>query len=352
MDASSNGNHAVCPSTDSLPTHSSPARLESEFITDPHRLQQLVPAWRVLWSVLEDATPFQSPDWIVPWWEHYGEGELFAFAFWSDHQLAGLAPLYIHEGGSDPTRRILLLGTGNTDYLDLVIRPQFRPQCWKALISEVSQRTALWDECNLQRIRPGSPLLQNLNFASGLVETSTEQEPCVAIDLCHGNPAAGMLRTSSVYARKLNSKESFSVEEATPDSFEEFLSALVQLHERRWHAKGFSGVLAEERDRRFHHEVAWRFLHAGTLMLYALRIRERIVSVIYGFTHRDRTYSYLSGFDPEYRRQSVGTIMIGHAVQQSLDEHRCFDFLRGHEPYKYRWGAHDEPVFGRTLRKM
>ena len=86
-------------------------------------------------------------------------------------------------------------------------------------------------------------------------------------------------------------------------------------------------------------------------MLYAMRIQEKIVSVVYGFHHRDRTYSYLTGFDPDYRRQSVGTILLGHAIQQSIEQHRSFDFLKGEEPYKYRWGAHDQVVHGRIITK-
>jgi CelD/BcsL family acetyltransferase involved in cellulose biosynthesis len=351
LDTDGNGHHAVPRSADLLHGHASAAPLETEFIVDPGRLQQLEPEWRALWLSLEDATPFQSPDWILPWWQHYGDGELFAFAFWTDHQLAGLAPLYIYADKSDPTRRIFLLGTGNTDYLDLIIQPQLRPQCWNSLVKEVSVRRTLWDECNFQRVRHTSPVMQNLDSDSGLVGNSTELEPCVVINLCDANPAENMLRTTNIYARRLNSKESFSIEEARPESLDELLSAFEQLHERRWHAKGFSGVLAEERDRNFHREVASGFLRAGRLVLYAMRIDDRIVSVIYGFHHRNRTYSYLSGFDPEYRRQSVGTIMIGHAVQQALQQRRSFDFLKGQEPYKYRWGAHDEPVFGRTLRK-
>jgi CelD/BcsL family acetyltransferase involved in cellulose biosynthesis len=325
--------------------------LEAELISDPQRLEELEPAWRALWSTLEDVTPFQSPDWILPWWHHYGQGRLLTFAFWSDHQLAGLAPLYIYDDSTDSTRRVFLVGTGNTDYLDVIIHPQFRRDCWQALVAEISQRRDLWDECNFQRLRRASTLLQHLVLDVGLVENSTEQEPCVVIDLCHGSPAEGMLKTSNVYARRLASNEPFSIEQSSPTSLNEFLSAFEQLHERRWRAKGLPGVLAEDRDRSFHREVAARFFQTGNLMFYALRIQGKLVSVVYGFHHRDRSYSYLSGFDPDYRRHSVGTILVGHAVQQALEQHRSFDFLKGQEPYKYRWGARDELVFSRSIRK-
>ena len=309
--------------------------LATEFISDPDRLQQLEPDWRSLWSLLEDTTPFQSPDWILPWWRRYGDTNLFSFAFWNDGQLFGLGPLYIFSSAADSTRRLFLIGTGITDYLDAILRPDFRPYCWTVLVEEISRRREQWDECDSQRLRPGSVLLQQIESGSGLFANASEQEPCVAVD-CSGSAAERMLKAAKVYARKLSSKKPLAIDDATPDSFEDMLCAFEQLHERRWQAKGFPGVLAEERDRNFHHQVASRVLRAGTLMLHALRVSGKIVSVIYGLQRGARTYSYLSGFDPAYRRQSVGTILVGHAIEQSLKQVRSFDFLKGQEPYKYR----------------
>ena len=332
-------------------SHPFPPPFRVEFISDPRRLEQLEPGWRALWSAIPAATPFQSPDWILPWWRHYGEGRLLSFALWRNDQLAGLAPLYIYDKGTGPARRIFLLGTGNSDYLDAIFCPRFRRSCWKTLATEIANRQELWDECDFQRLRPHSPLLQGLGGEPRLIANWNEEEPCVALELSPATPTDRMLKTTNTYARKLQEKEGFCIEHATVASLEELLSAFEQLHQRRWHAKGFSGVLSEDRDRSFHREVASRSLKAGTLMLYAMRIQEKIVSVVYGFHHRNRTYSYLTGFDPDYRRHSVGTILVGHAIRQSIEQHRSFDFLKGQEPYKYRWGAHDEVVLCRTIRK-
>ncbi len=32
--------------------------------------------WRLLWQRCPTATPFQSPDWLIPWWRRYGDGRL------------------------------------------------------------------------------------------------------------------------------------------------------------------------------------------------------------------------------------------------------------------------------------
>ena len=57
------------------------------------------------------------------------------------------------------------------------------------------------------------------------------------------------------------------------------------------------------------------------------------------------TIYYLGGFDQEYHKWSPGMLAtraaISHAV--GVDRSHTFDFLRGNEPYKYRWGAVDRP---------
>ena len=144
--------------------------------------------------------------------------------------------------------------------LPIFFRPGFRRSCWKTLVTEIANRHQLWDECDFQRLRPDSPLLEGLGSEPRLIANLTEEEPCVAIDLCPATPTDRMLKTTNTYARKLNEKEGFSIEHATVASLDELFSAFEQLHQRRWHAKGFSGVLSQDRDRSFHHEVASRFL--------------------------------------------------------------------------------------------
>jgi len=41
----------------------------------------------------------------------------------------------------------------------------------------------------------------------------------------------------------------------------------------------------------------------------------------------------------------VGRALVGRAIELAVDEGAsCFDFLRGAEPYKYRWGARDQAM--------
>jgi CelD/BcsL family acetyltransferase involved in cellulose biosynthesis len=77
-----------------------------------------------------------------------------------------------------------------------------------------------------------------------------------------------------------------------------------------------------------------------------LRAGEHVVAALYGFVRGRKFYYYLGGFDPAFARYSPGSLLIYHAMQQSRSAGlRWFDFLRGAEPYKYRWGAVDQPQY-------
>src|SRR5690348_11235565 len=108
---------------------STSAALHVELIQDASHLAGLSREWFDLWSALPDVTPFQSPHWLLPWWAHYGQHPMLAFAFRSNEKLVALAPLYIYQEGPSLPRRVFLMGTGNSDYLDLIVHPKFHSAC-------------------------------------------------------------------------------------------------------------------------------------------------------------------------------------------------------------------------------
>ena len=60
---------------------------------------------------------------------------------------------------------------------------------------------------------------------------------------------------------------------------------------------------------------------------------------------------YLSGYDPDLEKLSIGNILVAHAIEQAVrDGATTFDFLRGAEEYKYRWGSQDQPLYHVAVR--
>jgi CelD/BcsL family acetyltransferase involved in cellulose biosynthesis len=291
-------------------------------ITTSADLIALEPAWSDLWHRDPNATPFQSPHWLLPWWQHFGAQEPFAVAARNaDGSLDSLAPLYVLR--DDDESLGMLIGTGMTDYLDLLAAPgaDLAP-----LVQTIAGHDCmLWD---FQQLRPS--------------------EPCPILALAGaGDDLQNVLSTHArkklrYYRRALARRGAVTVEAATSENLDELLAALYDLHARRWSLRNLPGVLGDDVVQSFHRAVAPRMLAAGALRMYATRIDGRIVAVFYGFAHHGTVYYYLSGYEPELEKLSIGTLLVGHALEQAVrDGATTFDFLRGAEEYKYAWGATD-----------
>jgi hypothetical protein len=55
---------------------------------------------------------------------------------------------------------------------------------------------------------------------------------------------------------------------------------------------------------------------------------------------------YNSGYDPGYAHVSAGMVLVGMMIEDAARLGlTVFDFLRGNEAYKYRFGATDTPIW-------
>ncbi|MFB7618865.1 GNAT family N-acetyltransferase [Kitasatospora sp. NPDC056181] len=67
-----------------------------------------------------------------------------------------------------------------------------------------------------------------------------------------------------------------------------------------------------------------------------------VVGVLYGFRWRDTFVYYQIGWDQSWAPLRLGTAVIAEAIRAAADQGLAtFDFLRGPEPYKYRFDAVD-----------
>src|SRR5437762_5420226 len=100
-------------------------------ITTLEELNLLRGEWSALWERCSDATPFQAPEWLLPWWSHlFGGGQMWTIALWRGECLAGFAPLFIYGCGDQP-RTVASIGSGVTDYLGFLIDdPEALPIVW------------------------------------------------------------------------------------------------------------------------------------------------------------------------------------------------------------------------------
>ncbi|UCD19325.1 MAG: GNAT family N-acetyltransferase [candidate division WOR-3 bacterium] len=90
----------------------------------------------------------------------------------------------------------------------------------------------------------------------------------------------------------------------------------------------------------FFRDLACNFERLGWLRMRALYFNGRTIGIVFAFSLKERVYLYNMGFDPEYRRMSPGIMTIALDIQSAISEgYGYYDFLRGDEDYKYRFGA-------------
>src|SRR5215213_986142 len=94
---------------------------EVAVLEDDREFATLEEEWTDLYDSSPLATPFQSWAWLYSWWEFYGEGyELRLVTIRDDGLLVGIAPLMLER--RRVLSRLLFIGTGITDYLDILVR--------------------------------------------------------------------------------------------------------------------------------------------------------------------------------------------------------------------------------------
>ncbi|WP_053078766.1 GNAT family N-acetyltransferase [Methylobacterium tarhaniae] len=300
-----------------------------------------------LWRSDPRATPFQSPAWLDAWWTHLGGGERHDAEVRDagGRPVAALSLFVWHDAG---TRRLVPVGAGHSDYCDALLAPGTPPgRLWDAILGS----SASWDEVLLPDLRPDSPLLGPL--PEGWTAHDDEAETCPVLVLpAEGSPLDGLTRSQrrKVVHDRHRAEALGGVTEALVGREEigGALEALFALHRARWARDGQPGVLADPRVQAFHRAAAPALAEAGLLRISVVRHRDATVAVLYGLADGARWHSYINAVDMGVPGQSFGTLAFARLIEAAAASGAGeFHFLRGEEPYKYRWGA----VARRTVRR-
>lgn len=307
-------------------------------------LEAFVPEWWRLWRACPEATPFQSPAWLVPWWRTFGQGELVCLVVRETGEAIACMPLcLLPEAGS---RKLVPVGIGISDYLDPLVLPGHEADAIGSAVAQLA--TVSFDHADLDEQRPSSIWLE-ARLPPGWTATPRQLTPCPAVTLPDGVPL-GRLAKLPYYRRRAERLGPVARLRAEEVGAEPLLEALLDLHAQRWRSRGEPGVLADPAVRRFHRAAAPALLEAGLLRLRGLAIDGRLVAVVYAMADRTRWHAYIAGYDPELSHPGLGALLLGELVEEAVAAGaRELHFLRGQEPYKYSWGAVDRPAWGVRL---
>lgn len=309
-------------------------------------LESLYSEWTALFDRCPSGTIFQTPEWLLAWWRHFGTGRLATLVLRRREQLTGIAPLFVPHPGSPVT----LLGAGLSDQLDVLVEQSSAPAAARLILEYFSTGNTAYPACDLVDLSADSRLLK-VRLNKRTERTISEVCPVIALP---DALQAWKQRLSTKLCKnlrrdraKLAQSGTVAFETADGANLAEYLEALFRLHHARWFARdASSGALATDQLQSFHTEVAHALLRRGWLRFHGLRFNRELSAVLYCFHVHGRTSYYLGGFDPALARFSPGTLLTEYAIEHAIREGaREFDFLRGSETYKYQWGAVDRPVY-------
>jgi CelD/BcsL family acetyltransferase involved in cellulose biosynthesis len=312
------------------------------------------------WLGLLARVPFQSvfftPQWQDVWWQHFGAGrQLYLLTVRSeDGVLQGLAPLMLSDATTTPPRVELVGDLDLCDYLDMLIAPAYQQEVGQACVTSLLAAVGEEVELCLSNLAPRSltrTALRAALLAHGWhVEVATI-ETCPAVPLAadwEGYLEALRGKDRHELRRKLRRAMSAAQLECvvadTPAQLDDQLEQFFTLHRlSRQDAK--QGFMTEQKAGFFRamFQRLWAEGWGELTLLYADGVA---VAGLCCFTYGTTYAAYNSGFHPDYAHLSVGIVLFADRIRSAIARRfTCFDFLRGNEPYKYRFGATDRPLY-------
>ena len=273
-----------------------------------------------------------------------------------------------------PTAKAVYFGASyHADYATILAAPADLPDVADALAQAMSAEgldndahPAPWDVIDLRRLRSADPAGQALAKAFGAREMAegwtlnVERE-----DVC---PVATLPESADIdaFLATLGKKERHEIRRkvrrveaegmvdfvASPDPLVD-LEAFIDFHQAKWGADGlFPDTPGGAESRVMFRRMFELFGADGPLKLSFLMVDDRRIAASVFFETDDAILYYNAGLSPEARSLSPGVVMVERLIQRALETgKRRFDFLRGNEPYKYEWGAVDEPLQRLLVRR-
>lgn len=313
------------------------------FLRSAEELRACIPRWRALWRDDPQATPFQSPEWLVPWWHQLGQDDLRAVAIARDNSWIGFLPFHLFHDPYTGERQLLPLGFSSSDYLDGLFAPactgmQIR-EALSLLLSEPG-----WDVFSAAQMPAHSRLFHAVRQMNEPRFRPFEAESCSRMRaVCMAELPQKIRRNAVYYRNRAQRRGSLELQCADAGNWAESFGALCRLHTESWLERGEPGVLADERVLAWHCEALPQLEQCGLLRLCSLRLDGEIIGVLYSLVDPPwrpaRTqYFYLTAFSTRLPDLRADTLLLALAIERAATEGvEIIDMLRGHEAYKQPW---------------
>lgn len=322
--------------------------------------------WNALLTGSASHVPFLRHEYLKTWWSTLGggewaSGELFIVTGRADSgELVGIAPLF-YTPNLEGVPSLLFLGSIEiSDYLDLICSEENLPEFTGALFDFLStQGTPDWKQLDLYNLIETAPSLPLLEQAAGAHGWNCMVEP---LQHC---PAISLPAEFEEYLASIDKKQRHEIRRKLRRAQENVpaVELYITQDESRLDQdiETFFQLMATDPDKeafltpQMREQMklsARQAFNNGWLQLAFARIGEEMGAAYLNFDYQNQIWVYNSGFEPRFRELSLGWVLLAELIQWSIEHGReSFDFMRGDEDYKYRFGGKDRRVKRLVIRK-
>jgi len=332
-----------------------------------NELAYLKDEWNHLLQKSASHVPFLTFEYQQAWWETKGGGEwpedsqLVLIAAFRDDQLVAIAPLF-HAKNLMGRPALMFVGAIEvSDFLDFILQPEELAAFLPGLIDYLLTAPDIpqWDLLDLYNILEDSPTLAILEKESGRRGWRHEQvhlqpAPYIPLPTDYETYLAGIdKKQRHEIRRKLrNVQQSLAVSDlyitSEADRLESDVDAFIEMMSQDPNKQAF----LTDRMRQHLHNTARIAFEMGWLQLAFFTMDGGKAAANLSFHYHNRLWLYNSGWEWEYREYSPGWVLLAQLIQWAIDHGvEEFDFMRGNEDYKYKFGGIDRHICRVTMGK-
>ncbi|MEW6379717.1 MAG: GNAT family N-acetyltransferase [bacterium] len=332
-----------------------------ELVQTEQAFQDLRPAWDTILERCASSSIFLTWEWLFTWWVHYQQNrKLFLILFREKGELQGIAPLFHEEEvrGGIRMRTLRFLGSDGpacSEFLDLIIAPGYDTEVYQRFGEFLKERSPLWDRIVLNPLSWGNSEIYRLYRMLNRSYSAELEEAfrCPYIRLPSdwdqflvrlSRNFRQQIRTS---LRKFEQQTEMRYLSNAQDIFPVplLVNTLRTLNGQRMERKGIDSTLKISSFHRFLLDVAEHLHRRGWLSCSLIQRDQQIAAIIFNFRYGKKVWYYQAGFLPEYAHFRPGTLLFAQTIREAIEAGFLeYDFLRGEEEYKYRWGSLNRPV--------
>jgi predicted N-acyltransferase len=321
--------------------------------------------WNDLLSGSITDTPFLRYEYQSVWWEHRGGGEwlfqnahLVLVSAREDEKLIGIAPLFISE--YDGRSALLLIGSIEiSDYLDLIVRMEDHARFVAGLLDFLALSLPdSWSGLDWYNLPDSSPTLAALKAESAQRGWTHLEE------MYRPTPRIALNGSFDEYLSRVEKKQRHEIKrkmrraEASERGVRWYISDLDDVESE---IDSFLGLMEHDEDKAgFLHDAMREQMKAiihtahknGWLWLAFLEADGQRIAANLNFDYNNKLWGYNAGVNRDFMELSPGWVLLGHVLQWCCENKRSeFDFMRGDEDYKYRFGAVNQYVMRAKLTR-